>query len=128
MYATIFCAENIHTDDKGTVISTGLNNVFALPFIPTLFSFSMAAVIYGVDRTKKHKLNVELTDPKNNKSILVDLDLNEDSKAMDFSSTTLTTTFNNLNIFNDGEHDLTVLIDGTSVGSTKLFFTQASRN
>lgn len=124
MYATIFCAENIQGNDKELIVQ-GLNNTFGVPFIPTLFSFDLTAVISNIDRSKEHNLKIELVDSNENTSLLVNLDVPIDKMANQLISTTLSTSFKNIHILNKGEHDVLVKIDDEIVGNTKLFFLNA---
>lgn len=120
MYATIFCAENIQGSGNELIVQ-GLNNTFGVPFIPTLFSFDLTAVISEMDRSNEHNLKIVLVDSKQNNSILADLKIPTEKIANQLVSTTLSTSLKNVHILNEGEHDIQVKIDEVVIGNTKLF-------
>lgn len=120
MYATIFCAENIQGSGNELIVQ-GLNNTFGVPFIPTLFSFDLTAVISDMDRSNEHNLKIVLVDSKQNTSILADLKIPTEKIANQLVSTTLSTSLKNVHILNEGEHDIQVKIDEVVIGNTKLF-------
>lgn len=120
MYATIFCAENIQGSGNELIVQ-GLNNTYGVPFIPTLFSFDLTAVISDMDRSNEHNLKIVLVDSKQNTSILADLKIPTEKIANQLVSTTLSTSLKNVHILNEGEHDIQVKIDEVVIGNTKLF-------
>ena len=120
MYATIFCAENIQGSGNELIVH-GLNNTYGVPFIPTLFSFDLTAVISDMDRSNEHNLKIVLVDSKQNTSILADLKIPTEKIANQLVSTTLSTSLKNVHILNEGEHDIQVKIDEVVIGNTKLF-------
>ena len=120
MYATIFCAENIQGSGNELIVQ-GLNNTYGVPFIPTLFSFDLTAVISDMDRSNEHNLKIVLVDSKQNTSILADLKIPTEKIANQLVSTTLSTSLKNVHILNEGEHYIQVKIDEVVIGNTKLF-------
>lgn len=122
MYATIFCAMNINQINSDVVNINGLNNTFAIPFSPTLFSMDIAAVIAGMDRTVINNLKMYLKDEKDNNSLVGDVSIPIDSDALPYSTVTFSSSARNIHILTFGEHTLSVHVNDEEIGNTKLFF------
>jgi len=122
MNATIFCSSKISRINENELVVNGFNNIFNLPFTPTLFSFSLAAVISGIDRKNENKFEVKMFDETDNELTLGGGIIPVDINAEDLISTTVTLELQNTQINSPGVHTIKFYINSDIVGETIINF------
>lgn len=122
MNATIFCSSKINRINENEFIVSGFNNIFNLPFTPTLFSFSLAAVISGLNRKIENNFEIKLFDKTKNELTLGGGIIPIDINAEDLISTTVTLDLQNTKIASLGTHKIKIYINSEIVGDTIINF------
>lgn len=127
MNATIFCSNKINRVNEDDIMVSGFNNIFNVPFFPTLFSFSLAAVISGIDRSIDNNFEIRLSDRDTILETIGGGFIPKDPMGHDFISTTITLDIQNTTIPKSGSYSIDLLVNNEVAGETIVdFITKAS--
>ncbi|NLJ94100.1 MAG: hypothetical protein GX326_01200 [Clostridiaceae bacterium] len=126
LFANLFVADKIEDEFGHQLLRVhNFRNAFAVPFLPTQLSFSIATIVSGFKIGENYDFIIRICDEQNRDTEIGSLSVTQDEPD---SLLTMVMDSRNTPIWTSGMHVIEVLVNDIVIGETKIMILEEDKN